>query len=85
MSVPRPGSPILSGIEVCHFTVCPGLMPESLRGGKTYFYFIIIFLRPYFQATYENQIISVGVFAGLVIERGFKRRLGIVPVGTTLR
>ena len=31
----RPVSPILAGRKDCHFTVCPGHMPESLRGGKT--------------------------------------------------
>ena len=32
-----PVSPILAGIETCHFTVCPGPVPESLRGGNTFY------------------------------------------------
>ena len=43
MSAPRPGSPILAGREGCHFTVCPGPMPEALRGGKTLRQILVFF------------------------------------------
>ena len=41
-----PVSPILAGIETCHFTVCPGPVPESLRGGNTFYIGIFRILFP---------------------------------------
>ena len=63
MSAPRPGSTILAGREGCHFSVCPGPMPELLRGGKTY----RSFWQLYCQATGEKSNAKVCYIVCIII------------------